>query len=195
MNSLTIPGWTPEGLISPIDMMNPTSAKRAPYLTDLVELVNRFGTSPQRLDILRGFLDFRSELHKVGLNDGFQWIDGSFTENIEMIENRPPKDIDVVTFFNLPANKTQNDVVSINPDLFVPQKAKWRKDIYKVDSYIQALQITNDRLVASTVYWYSLWSHRRDLSWKGFLQISLDPTFDQDAKDELELLIQSGGVQ
>lgn len=29
-----------------------------------------------------------------------------------------------------------------------------------------------------TVYWYSMWAHRRDLSWKGFIQIPLNPQLD-----------------
>jgi hypothetical protein len=32
------------------------------------------------------------------LNQGFQWLDGSFAEQIELLEGRPPKDIDVVSF-------------------------------------------------------------------------------------------------
>ncbi|WP_414651656.1 DUF6932 family protein [Hafnia paralvei] len=34
----------------------------------------------------------------MGLAEGFQWVDGSFTENIELIERRTPNDVDVVTF-------------------------------------------------------------------------------------------------
>lgn len=27
-------------------------------------------------------------------------------------------------------------------------------------------------------YWYSMWSHRRDGVWKGFVQVDLDPMQD-----------------
>lgn len=36
-----------------------------------------------------------------------------------------------------------------------------------------------ERDVKVIAYWYSLWSHRRDDSWKGFVQVDLDP--EQDA--------------
>ncbi|WP_426763559.1 DUF6932 family protein [Hafnia paralvei] len=34
----------------------------------------------------------------MGLAEGFQWVDGSFTENVELIERRTPNDVDVVIF-------------------------------------------------------------------------------------------------
>ena len=46
---------------------------------------------------MAGFLDFRALLHSLGINTGFQWLDGSFMENVELLEQRAPKDIDVVT--------------------------------------------------------------------------------------------------
>jgi hypothetical protein len=30
-------------------------------------------------------------------------------------------------------------------------------------------------------YWYSMWSHRRDGMWKGFVQIDLSPSEDTPA--------------
>ena len=37
-------------------------------------------------------------------------------------------------------------------------------------------------------YWYSLFSHRRDdLTWKGILQVPLDPTSDAEATNALAL--------
>ena len=49
--------------------------------------------------ILDGFLRFRELLTQAGFVSGFQWVDGSFLENVEMLENRPPNDLDVVTFY------------------------------------------------------------------------------------------------
>lgn len=195
MASLDVPNWNAVGVIPPMDMSNPVGAYRSPYKTDIVKLVERYATSPQRIAILKGFINFRSELHKTGLTDGFQWVDGSFNENVEITENRAPNDIDVVTFFTLPTNETQQRVVSRNPDLFLPQQAKWRKNNFKVDSYLQSLQVPNDKLVERTVYWYSMWSHRRDLTWKGFLQITLDPILDKEAKALLDTMAAEGGEQ
>lgn len=65
----------------------------------------------ERRELLKGLLEFRSELHRIGLVDGIQWLDGSFIENVEEIEGRHPKDIDVVTFlFKFP------DKFSPSPD-------------------------------------------------------------------------------
>ena len=36
---------------------------------------------------------------KIGIGSGFQWLDGSFLENVEMTEKRDPGDLDLVTFF------------------------------------------------------------------------------------------------
>jgi hypothetical protein len=41
--------------------------------------------------------------------------------------------------------------------------------------------MTAERLVAQSSYWYSMWSHRRNQAWKGFLQIDLAPSQDVEA--------------
>lgn len=190
-----IPNWNEIGVIPPMDMEHPTSAYRSPYKTNILKIVERYATSPQRIAILLGFIKFRNEINKAGLTDGFQWIDGSFIEDVELIEKRPPNDIDVVTFFNLAPNETQQDVVMRNPNLFMPDMGKWRKQEFKVDSYFQSLGVSKEQLVERTVYWYSMWSHRRDLTWKGFLQIPLDATLDQQALIILETMLSEGGEQ
>lgn len=70
----------------------------SPFPCATMELCQRFATSPDRLGILQGFLRFRELLTQAGILSGFQWIDVSFLENIEAEENRPPNDLDVVTF-------------------------------------------------------------------------------------------------
>ena len=46
---------------------------------------------------MAGFLSFRDALQATGLVKGFQWINGSFLENVEEVEERNPRDIDVVS--------------------------------------------------------------------------------------------------
>ena len=46
--------------------------------------------------------------------------------------------------------------------------------------------------VQSITYWYSMWSHRRDGLWKGFVQVDLNPSQDADARAVLNI---SGGAQ
>lgn len=187
MTSMTLPDWNNAGIIPPVNEINPTGAERSPYQISLIDIVLRFGISAERRAILDGFLRYRAALHAVGLNAGFQWLDGSFLENIELLENRAPQDIYVVTFFTLPPGTNQIEIQLKNPELFQPNKASWRKDEYKVDAYLVSLDTKNrESLVERSTYWYSMWSHRRDATWKGFAQVSLNPDEDDQAKQLLE---------
>ena len=112
MNSVPIPHWNAQGLIPPMDVASPVSANRSPYMVTLNDLVMRFGISIARCRILDGLLRYRAALHGLGVTRGFQWLDGSFLEHIEVLDSRPPNDIDVVTFFHLPAGETQASLVT-----------------------------------------------------------------------------------
>ena len=171
------------GVIPPIDENNPTSLSRSPYEMDVVRFVSMFALTSARIKILKGFLKFRMSLASAGLIEGFQWIDGSFTEYVEMIEKRPPNDVDVVTFFNFQAGDTDEVVFKRNPELFDQPSVKKK---YLVDSYFENLQVPGHYLVSRTVYWYSMWAHKRDLSWKGFVQVPLSPQLDPIAMSILD---------
>lgn len=56
----------------------------------MTALVKRFATSAERIEILLVLIAYRTELRSLGFLDGFQWIDGSFVEQIEITRNRPP---------------------------------------------------------------------------------------------------------
>lgn len=175
-----IPAWTAEGVLPPLDLVNPTSPHRAPYEVALYDLVVRFGTSPARLAILDGYLRYRAALHASGFLAGFQWLDGSFMEDVEAQEGRPPNDIDVVSFVETPvaANPSPEDLEAFDHPL-----AKAR---YSVDSYFVELYAVTPRSLAEwSAYWYSMWAHRRNLAWKGFLQVDLQPADDAMARDWL----------
>ncbi|BBS32334.1 MULTISPECIES: DUF6932 family protein [Enterobacteriaceae] len=175
MTTLTTPLWNSMGVIPPIDEADPTSHARSPYVMDIVNFVNMFALTATRRKILKGFLAYRSCLSQVGLTDGFQWVDGSFTENIELTERRAPNDVDVVTFFKFLPGDDDSSVINRNPDLF---DHEYVKKNYLVDSYYEGLDAPGHYLVDRTVYWYSMWAHKRDLSWKGFIQIPLNPQLD-----------------
>ncbi|MFC6122201.1 DUF6932 family protein [Citrobacter bitternis] len=170
--------WNEMGVIPPIEMTDPTSYARSPYKMDIVTFVSMFAITPQRMKILKGFVKFRTALSEVGLVDGFQWVDGSFTENVELIEKRPPNDVDVVTFFKFSDGDDDNSVINRNPSIFVHESVKKE---FLVDSYFEGLDAPGHYLVERTVYWYSMWAHKRDLSWKGFIQIPLNPQLDKAA--------------
>lgn len=179
-SAATIPDWNTSGIIPPIRPGEPGhSPERSPYRTSLLEVIDRFGTSPARLDILEGYLSFREELHSVGLVSGIQWLNGSFVENKEARAGTAPADIDVVTFAYLPDGRSQAEILSVNPTLFDHDHAK---STYKVDGYFQFLgKPSHERFVRQTSYWNSMWSHTRHQEWKGFLEVDLSLGDDADA--------------
>lgn len=189
MMNASLPHWSNAGVLPPVRPNSPGhSAERSPYTVSLSVFVERFSSSPERIKILQGFLQFRARLHEVGLVSGFQWLDGSFMEHVELLESRPPNDIDVVTFFELPAGETQTSLMQRDTGLFTQELLK---NIYFVDGYFAQLGQPTDRLqVKNIAYWYSMWSHRRNGVWKGFVQVDLDPTEDAEA---LALLAIHGG--
>lgn len=95
-----VPDWNLAGVLP---ALRPGEAghseDRSPYLATLSDVAQRFDISPRRTIILQGLLAFRAELHRARITSGFQWLDGSFLENVEVLEQRDPKDIDVVTYF------------------------------------------------------------------------------------------------
>jgi len=184
MSTVPIPKWNAQGVLPPIDPTGaPTSASaRSPYRTSLVNVVMHFNTTPERVKILEGFLKYRAALHGLGLVRGFQWLDGSMLENIEILEQRAPKDVDVVTFYYLPAGKTQTDIMTAGMPVLVNTK-----DQYKVDAYMVELGSPAETLVERSRYWYSMWSHRRNGLWKGYIEVVLDPAGDEAAKKNLAM--------
>lgn len=195
MTRVAIPAWSANGVIPPVNSTAPTSAERAPYLVSLSEFVLRFATSSKRQQILAGYLRHRNRLHAAGLTTGFQWIDGSFLENIEVTETRDPNDLDVVTFFSLPVGLTQQQVHASAPDAFpltLGERAAF-KSAFLVDPYFVSLGSRSQLLVQHSAYWYSMWSHRRDTTWKGYLQIDLDPAEDPIAAIQLRAPAIPGG--
>jgi len=187
MTAVSIPKWNAQGVLPPNDSTNPISAERSPYSVSLNDFILHFATTQRRRTILLGLLDFRATLHNAGLSEGFQWIDGSFLEDIETIESRDPADLDVVTFFHLPEGHTQRSFLSAQQRLFNHASAKSQ---FHVDAYFVPLDDNPATyLVERSAYWYSLWSHRRNGQWKGYLQIDLSQEHDTNAKASLQEVI------
>ena len=176
----TIPDWNYEGVLSARKGDDPVAGIRSPYAVSLVDLVERFGSTPQRRLLLQGLLDFRAELHEAGLVQGFQWVNGSFMENVEQNDNRPPNDIDLVTFFHVPQGYTNETLAQAFPYIFGSVDLKEK---FSVDAYFVALdQTTQESIIEISIYWYSLWSHTRGGISKGYLQIDLNNSDDQQAR-------------
>ncbi|ENC6422503.1 TPA: hypothetical protein RQN06_002863 [Aeromonas veronii] len=81
-------------------------ANQAPYKVSLEAFVEHFATSKERKEILIGFIKYRYELKLLAIENGFQWLDGSFVENVEKTRGRAPNDIDLVTFAHRPVGFT-----------------------------------------------------------------------------------------
>lgn len=184
---MSLPDWNMAGVIPPVRPdSDPAGAERSPYKVGLSEFSDRFATSAERTAILKGFVELRRELQLIGLVEGFQWIDGSFLENVEDTENRAPNDIDVVTYAILPAGHTQKSFLPILRPYLDRAKVKEK---YKVDHF---LIFSSEITVPLICYWYSLWSHRRDGMWKGFAEIDLDPANNEQAAQLLADKINGG---
>lgn len=171
---MPIPALEPSGILPPYLGDVTQGANMSPYATSLVEVAQRFCATDPRKEIFRGLLDHRQRLNAIGFTDGIQWLSGSFLEDIETIENRTPKDVDVVTFFHVPpAITTQaalNALVTANLPLFDHGQVK---TTFKVDVQFVSLDNPPSLIVDSTRFWFGLFSHRRNGLWKGLLQIPL----------------------
>ncbi|WP_432692858.1 DUF6932 family protein [Morganella morganii] len=183
-----IPNWNDVGIIPPLWESSGADFNRSPYKTSSIELVDKYAINKKRAAILKGFLAFRSRLYSINVTDGFQWINGSFTENVELTSSRKPNDIDLVTFFHVPHGGTQQSMLQSDFELFTPKV----KELYFVDAYWQNLGADPITLVKMSAYWYSMWSHKRDMTWKGFLQIPLSATDDDQASIILNDMILGG---
>ncbi len=183
---MVIPDWElhvipPVGPVPPEQQDLPEN--RSPYEATLLQLVERFATTPERVKLLHDLMDYREALYAVGVTEGFQWINGSFVEHVEA-RDRPgkepkPYDIDVVTFYHQP-----DDQPPEFHDLF---RTSMIRDRYNIDAFNLVMGTpTTNHLVESVAYWYGMWSTRReDQMPKGFVQVNLDPEHDPEARQAL----------
>ena len=178
--SPTIPDWDIQGVIPPVrPNQEENSPDRSPYLTSVYEMCKKFGNTSDRRKILRGFVKLRTELRSAGLTKGFQWVNGSFIENVETEQNRSPNDVDVVTFMSFGNKELQEKLITDHPYLFNP---KSRQNFHVDHYFINTDKQLDSKQARKIAYWYSMWSHRRgDNSWKGFVEVFLD-TDDKDAE-------------
>lgn len=175
-----IPSFTISGSLPPYMGGDPTIKDSvSPYAASLEELCGRFATSPERVEILNGFLSYRRALKAAGFSGGFQWIDGSFIEDVEALRGRPPADIDIVTFTYPPPELYSDTDSFLNQfsSLLDPDQTKLN---FSCDAYIVDLHQPSLQLVGDTSYWFGLFSHQRDTAlWKGIVSVDLDADEDE----------------
>lgn len=153
----------------------------SPYLTSIDELVARFNTSGERRSILQGLVRFRRDLRQIGLQ-GWQWLDGSFLEDIEARESRPPRDLDLVTFTARPASiQSVAQLQAFTAQHVALFDRTQTKQNYLCDAFFVDLSVGPYSVVSQARYWFGLFSHQRMTAvWKGMLEIALPPQ-DSDA--------------
>ena len=166
-------------LVLPPHTGDPRSASEvSPYPCTTVDLCRKFSTSPERKAILVRFLDFRDRLRSEGLTQGFQWLDGSFLEDIEAQESRAPRDLDVVTFFWGYDFAFQKALGLAFPEF---SNSKLSKAAFSLDHYPVDAGFSPAFTIESTRYWSQLFSHNRRGVWKGMLKIDLNTEADDVA--------------
>lgn len=187
-----IPPFSVSGVLPPFVGSDPANpAEQAPYRTTMVDVVNRFSFNIERVVILEGIFSYREKMRSINVQ-GYQWLDGSFVEDCEKTRNRPPADIDVITFAYRPFDQQSGfmDTPSFDaltdqhPDLFDADEAK---SSFKCDAYYVDFNQSPHLLAQSVTYWCNLFSHSRvNNLWKGILQVDLNVD-DTQARDILEM--------
>lgn len=167
---MPIPAFSTEGVLPPHTGNPANPADVSPFRCDAVDVCSRFATSAERCRILFGWLELRRLLREAGFTEAFQWLDGSFLEDVETREGRPPRDQDVLTFFWPPHAEFTARVAASFPVLtdHAAVKATFLVDHYPINLALHPVQTVD--LVA---YWTGLFSHRRDGVWKGMARVEL----------------------
>lgn len=144
----------------------------SPFACKIYEVFDVLVINAKRRRIAYGLLAMRKELYRIGVR-GFQWIDGSFCERIEVQLGRPPDDVDVVTWY-----------LCTNPPTVYPAhlldqvKCKATYDVHHFMSPLDHHPVTTQQ---NTIFFHSLFTHRRDDKWKGMLQVPLSHQDDVKA--------------
>ncbi len=180
---MPIPDFDHNNVIPP-HLGEPTDKSHlSPYQCSILELCHKFAITKERIEILKGLILFRKRLNENGIIYGFQWLDGSFLENIEKIENRPPRDIDLVTFYSGLSKEQEQSLITQFPEFF---SQRLSKEQYKLHHYVVDYTFNPDVTVERTRYWIQLFTHNRYGMWKGMLRLPLNtPVEDQHAFDYL----------
>jgi len=173
-------------LVLPPHIGNPAHGSDlvSPYPATTIELVNRFATSNERVSILKGFLQFRAQLQNFGLINGFQWLDGSFLEDIETQENRAPRDLDLITMYWGYDREFQLLLVNALPEFRDKDLAK---KSYLIDHFGFDAGESPSFTIELTRYWVQLFTHNRNKVWKGMIRIGLNTPADDGIAMQLLL--------
>lgn len=170
--------------VLPPHLGNPVDRSHlSPYPCSIIELCHKYSFSPERINILRNYVLFRQRMNTMGIIYGFQWLNGSFLEDIENSEGRAPHDLDLVTFCGGLSPNDMANIASNFPEFIYANlsRTKYSLDHYPID-YAYKPEVT----VEQTRYWLQLFTHNRKSIWKGILRLPLNTSIDdQHALDYL----------
>lgn len=129
------------------------------------------------MSLFRGLLNYRAALLSLGFTQGYQWIDGSFVEDVETARGRPPNDIDLVTLTVPPATwltltlAQVQATVAARPDIFDSKEAK---KVFGCEAFVIDIGQPAHVVARQLVYWYALFSHQRTtFMWKGMVEVPI----------------------
>ncbi|WP_156807943.1 DUF6932 family protein [Henriciella marina] len=175
---MPIPHFNHEGVLPPYVGPSPGGdpSSMSPYKVSAMEVVHHFASTPNRIEILKGWIRHRQELRALGFDRGFQWLDGSF------LEDKEPDDLDIAGFLYVKDRYDEAGFLRLmrdNPNVLsrAEIRAAFRLDFLPVD-----LAGTPESIIDLSRYFLGLFSHRRgDIIWKGMLQVSLSAADNDDA--------------
>lgn len=151
----------------------------SPYKCDIMEFCQHFSTSPERITLLKGLVDFRLACCDNGIR-GSQWVDGAFVEDTASQQGVPVPDYIVVT--SLIEVKTQAEADHILTDFPEFTNPLLSAQKYSVDHYVFVTNQSPEEIISWTKFWVQLFSHNRLGVWKGMLEI---PLYDNDTNDQM----------
>lgn len=190
---MAVPAFNIDGVLPPFTGDNPGGSPESmsPHKATCEEVVQRFGFTDRRRELLEKWLLHRQEMRRVGIVHGFQWLNGSF------VEDKTPNDIDIVTFLRRPQGIYSpfafGQFMSNNQRIF---RRRLVFELYGIDAFFLDLESDPDKLVSMSRYYVLLFSHQRStLLWKGLLEVRLDdPAGDAAAFQALADARPTGGA-
>jgi uncharacterized protein DUF6932 len=184
--AIVIPALTHSGVLPPFAGASSADPGMSPYPATMLETAVMFCKSAQRAKLFRGLIDYRTKLLAMGLS-GAQWLDGSFCEDVESNQTRPPNDIDIVTLLVRPpalaTNAAWAAALTTNTSLFERDKVKAN---FHCDPFFVDIGLPAALVVDQLTYYFGLFTHQRvSYLWKGLVQVPL-PGDDNDAVQYLD---------
>ena len=149
----------------------------SPFPATTLELCQKFGDTPERRVILRGYLQFRARLTDLQVVNGFQWVDGHFLEDYEKRSRKAPDHIRVVTFCYPSAMVSDPHYARLSEPL---KKGRDTRATFHVDHSLIPLNWPTQDIIEATRFQSAILSHSDNGVWKGYVRINLN-TLPEDA--------------